>query len=47
MSLPANSAMYNQIVCNTKINIKITKTLKNVLTKEINMYLSSIFTPRG
>ena len=31
MSLPANSAMYNQMVCNTKINIKITKTLKNVL----------------
>ena len=31
MSLPANSAMYSQMVCNTKINIKITKTLKNVL----------------
>jgi NAD(P)H-dependent flavin oxidoreductase YrpB (nitropropane dioxygenase family) len=30
MSLPASSAMYNQMVCNTKMNIKIMKTLKNV-----------------
>jgi hypothetical protein len=29
-SLPASSLIYNQIVCKTKMNIKIMKTLKNV-----------------
>src|SRR5690625_758039 len=29
-SFPANSAMYNQMVCNTNINIRMTKTPKKV-----------------
>ena len=36
-SLPASSEIYNQMVCNTKMNIKIIKTLKNVFKKLVNM----------
>lgn len=36
-SFPASSEMYNQMVCSTKMNIKIIKTLKNVFKKLVNI----------
>lgn len=42
-SFPANSEIYSQMVCRTKMNIKITKTLTKVFKYVINMYRSSIF----
>ena len=43
-SLPANSAMNNQIPCKTNIKNKITNTEVNVIMKDLIMYLSNIFT---
>ena len=36
-SFPASSEMYNQMVCSTKMNIRIMKTLANVFKKVVNM----------
>ena len=43
-SLPANSLIYNQMACKTKISMSITNTLIKVLRYDFNMYLSNIFT---
>jgi hypothetical protein len=43
-SLPANSAISNQTVCNMNIKKRITNTTVNVIRKVFRMYLSIIFT---
>ena len=43
-SLPANSPMKSQIDWRIKMKKRITKTVVNVIKKDFNKYLSSIFT---
>ena len=43
-SLPANSEIKSQTVCNINIKKRITNTVANVVRKDFNKYLSSIFT---
>jgi hypothetical protein len=43
-SLPANSPMKSQIDWRIKMKKRITKTVVNVIRKDFNKYLSSIFT---
>jgi hypothetical protein len=43
-SLPANSAISSQTVCNMNIKKRITNTTVNVIRKVFRMYLSIIFT---
>lgn len=43
-SLPANSEMKSQTTCNTNMKNRITNTVVNVIMKDFNKYLSSIFT---
>jgi len=43
-SLPANSEMKSHTTCNTNMKKRITNTEANVIRKDFNKYLSSIFT---
>jgi len=43
-SFPANSDIKSQTTCNMNIKKRITNTVANVIKKDFNKYLSSIFT---
>ena len=45
-SFPANSEINSQTTCNTNMKKRITNTEVNVVRKDFNKYLSSIFTSR-
>ena len=45
-SFPANSEMKSHTTCKTNMKNRITNTEVNVMRKDFNKYLSSIFTRR-